>query len=394
MMARVASSLAIAEPWSVPRAPRRIAHLVHSMAHGGVETALINWTRTFDRARIEPHLLCFENPGRTEQPFVEAAARAGLSVERVSWARRKPVLKAARQVAAYIRGHGIELLHCHNTYANVVGLVAARLAPVRTVTTTYVWSQVGLKRRMLQWVDALALGRFDQVTAHCQQALADTARYGIAADRIRLLTCGFDQRPAHLSSAEWRDGRAALGIQPGETALVKVARFWPEKRHDIMLRALRAMLDAGARVRLLLPGVGPERDRTVAQAEELGVADRVRFLGFCDDLPRLLALSDIQVHSSDEEGVPLAILSGMAAGLPIVATRVGGLCEILRHEESGLLVPRRQPEALAGAVLTLIEDPLRRRMLGSSAQRFVEGEYSLAAATARVEALYDEVLAR
>jgi glycosyltransferase involved in cell wall biosynthesis len=160
------------------------------------------------------------------------------------------------------------------------------------------------------------------------------------------------------------------------------------------LRAFRLLRDRGARVRLWLPGVGPERERASALSRELGVADHVEFLGFRDDLPRLLALADLQVHTSDEEGVPLAILSGMAAGKPIVSTRVGGIAEVLRHEQSGLLVPRRDPEAIAAAVLGLLGDPLRQRVLGASARKFIEQEYSLGAATARVESVYEEVIAR
>jgi glycosyltransferase involved in cell wall biosynthesis len=105
-------------------------------------------------------------------------------------------------------------------------------------------------------------------------------------------------------------------------------------------------------------------------------------------------MADIQVHSSDEEGVPLAILSGMAAGKPIVSTGVGGIAEVIQHERSGVLVPRREPEALADAVYHVMGDPKRQRQLGDAARAFIEAEYSLPVATARVERLYQEVVAR
>jgi len=140
--------------------------------------------------------------------------------------------------------------------------------------------------------------------------------------------------------------------------------------------------------------VGPEESNVRALATRLGLDDHVSFLGFRTDLPELLAAADIQVHSSDEEGVPLAILAGMAAGLPIVSTDVGGIAEVLRHERSGVLVPRRDPRRLAAALDDLVGDHLRRRVLGANAQRFLRDEYSLEASTARVEALYREVLTR
>jgi glycosyltransferase involved in cell wall biosynthesis len=381
-----------AEPAAVR--PLRVAHLIHTMAHGGVETALINWFRTFDPRKVEARLLCFANPGGTERPFVEAAARAGLRVDTIPWARHKPVWRAARATAAWLREHRIELLHCHNTYANVVGLVAARLTPVRTLTTVYVWSGYGVKRRMLQWIDERLLGRFDQVTAHCEAARQATVERGIPAGDVQLLTCGFADRVAALSATERAAGRAAMGLGPGDVALIKVARFWPEKRHDVMLHAFRALLQRAPHARLWIPGVGPEEERVRALAGELGVAARCDFLGFRTDLPELLALADIQVHSSDEEGVPLAILSGMAAGKPIVSTRVGGIAEVIQDGVSGVLVPPGEPEALADEVWRLMQDPERQCALGAAARRFIETDYSLEAATSRVERLYADVAAR
>ena len=376
------------------RPPIRVAHLIHTMAHGGVETALINWFKTFAAENVQAHLLCFANPGQTERPFVEAAARAGLKVHVVPWGRHKPVLRAARSVAAFIRDHRIELLHCHNTYANLVGLWASRSTDVKTLTTVYVWSGYGLKRRMLQWLDERMLTRFDQVTAHCEAALRATVDRGIPAEDIRLLTCGFADRVASLTPAERASGRAAMGVAADETVLIKVARFWPEKRHDVLLRAFKHLLTKTTRVQLWIPGVGPEEQSVRALADQLGVASRCRFLGFRTDLPELLAMADIQVHTSDEEGVPLAILSGMAAARPIVSTRVGGIAEVIQGNHSGILMNPREPEAFADAVFDLMADPLRQKQLGAAAQQFIATEYSLSAATARVERLYEELAAR
>jgi glycosyltransferase involved in cell wall biosynthesis len=374
--------------------PVRVTHLIHTMAHGGVETALINWFRTFDPALVEARLLCFANPGDTERPFVDAAIRAGLQVDTIPWGRHKPVWRAARATAEHLRAHRSELLHCHNTYANVVGLSAARMADVRTLTTVYVWSGYGVKRRMLQWVDEQLLRRFDQVTAHCETALRATVQRGIPASEVRLLTCGFADRVATLGDQERAAGRLAMGVEPHERVLVKVARFWPEKRHDVLLQAFERLLRRDPALQLWIPGVGPEEPRVRALAAELGIDARCHFLGFRRDLPELLALADIQVHTSDEEGVPLAILSGMAAGKPIVSTRVGGIAEVIRHGWSGVLVPPGDPNAFAHAVFELLQNAARQRALGRAAKHFVETEYSLAAATARVERLYHEVAAR
>jgi glycosyltransferase involved in cell wall biosynthesis len=374
--------------------PIRVAHLIHTMAHGGVETALINWFTTFSPEHVEAHLICFANPDGSEQPFVDAATRAGLRVHTVPWGRRKPFWRAAKAAAAFLKAHDIELLHCHNTYANVVGLCAARMASVKTLTTIYVWSGYGVKRRLLQFLDQRLLSGFDQITAHCQAALTTTAERGVPSTDIRLLTCGFSDRVAQLSGDDRASARRSLGVADGETVLIKVARFWPEKRHDVLLHAFKHLLTKTADVQLWIPGVGPEFERVLSLAESLGVASRCRFLGFRTDLPELLAMADIQVHTSDEEGVPLAILSGMAAGKPVVSTRVGGIAEVIRSGESGVLIERRQPEQFADAVFELMRDGARQQRLGDAARQFIDNEYSLAAATRRVERLYEEMVAR
>lgn len=370
----------------------RVAHLIHTMTYGGVETVLLNWLKTLDKRRFEVHLFSFDNPGA--EAFLQAAAAAGFEVALIPWSRRKPVLRAARVLAKHVRARRIDILHCHNTYAQLVTLVAGWLTGVKTITTLYVWGDFGWKRNALQLADRLTAPLLDQISVHCERTFADVVRRGIPARRLRLLTCGYDGKPIELPSGERDRRRRELGAAPGNPVLLNVARFWPEKAHDVLLHSFRTILDCRPDAQLWIAGVGPLEDRIRALCAELRLSESTRFLGFRSDLAELLALADIQLHPSDMEGVPLAVCAGMAAGLPIVATSVGGLVEILRHERSALLVEPRRPDLFAEAVLRLIDHPEKARALGWAARRFLEEEYSLAAATARVEAVYEEMLAR
>jgi glycosyltransferase involved in cell wall biosynthesis len=362
------------------------------MAYGGIETALLNWLKTMDRGRFELDLFCFANPRETEAPFVDAACQQGWEVAKIPWGRWKPVLRAGQALAELIRSRDIEILHCHNTYANLVGARAAAQTGVKTVTTLYVWGKFGLKRGALQWLDKKVIRRFDRITAHCEDTLRGTIERGFAPDEVKLLTCGFSEAPIQLSRTDRNARRLENGAGPNDIVLINVARFWPEKAHDVLLEGLRLIRERDPRVVLWILGVGPDEPRIRALCGKLGLNPWVRFLGFRKDLPELLALADIQVHPSDMEGVPLAVCSGMAARLPIVASGVGGLLEILKHEHSAVLIPPRNPAALSQAVLDLIGDPSRREALGGAARRFIDEEYSLRAATARVEALYEEMI--
>jgi len=370
-----------------------VAHLIHTMAYGGIETALLNWLKTMDKNRFAISLLCFQNPGGTEEPFADAAAAAGFTVTKLPWSRRKPILRSARLLANHLRSENVAILHCHNTYADIVGLLGARIAGVKTVNTLYVWGHFGFVRNALQWIDRRLLPYFDQVTAHCEKTLAGTVERGYPADRLRLLTCGFDARPVTLSRQERSARRSELGANDDHFVLIHIARFWPEKAHDFLLEAFAEVILFRPNTRLWMLGVGPLLDQMQEHAANLGLSDVVQFLGFRSDLEDIIALSDLQIHPSDDEGVPLAICAGMAAGMPIVATRVGGLNEVIRNDVSGVLVEKRDKEELVRAVISLMDQPDCRARLGRQAARFIEEEYSLRSATARVEGVYEELMA-
>ncbi|WP_457424714.1 glycosyltransferase family 4 protein [Roseateles sp. P5_E7] len=371
-----------------------VLHLIHTMAYGGVETAVLNWIRALDRERFDVHLACFANPGGTEQPFVDAAERLGIPVARLPWHRGKPVLRAARGLAALAAKRDISIVHAHNCYADVVTLAGSWLSgrAFRTITTAYVWFDYDhWKRNLIQSVDVWAMRHFDCVTAHCENTRLETLKRGFGEAEVRTLICGFETHRAELDAATRMQRRAELGAAEGQTVLINVARFYPEKAQVFLLECFARLLQQRPGLLLWLAGVGPLEAEIRAAAQRLQLGGSVRFLGFVPDLPPLLALADIQVHPAHIEGVPLAICEGLAAGLPIVASDVGGLPEILAGGRNGVLVPGLDVERFAAAVLSLVDDPERRQALGARGRHFIENDYSLRTAVAHVEATYDEL---
>jgi glycosyltransferase involved in cell wall biosynthesis len=368
--------------------PISVMHLIYTMAYGGVETALINWVQKMDQTKFTTQVVCFANPGNMEAPFVEAAERQGVSISKIPWARRKPLLKAARALARLVREQHIDILHAHNPYANFVCALAAKLTPVKTITTLYVWVDLDWKQNTLQFFDKYAIRAFDQITAHCEQTRLATIERGIPADRVKTLTCGFETHRMEMSNQERLERRRAAGIADDQILLVNVARFYPEKAQDSLLRCFKDILLRCRQARLWIAGVGPLEDRLRKLCTQLALDHAVTFLGFVPDLPALLALADIQVHPAIIEGVPLAICAGMAAGLPIVASAVGGVPEVIHHDCTGVLVPPGDEQGFVEAVSRLIRSPEEGRQLGRSARHFIENDYSLATAVKRVEQTY------
>lgn len=368
--------------------PVSVLHLIHSVAYGGVETVVLNWIASIDRTRFTPYLACFANPMGTERPFVEAAGRAGFEVAKIPWSRRKPVFQSARALRTLLDRHGIEILHTHNTYADLVGLIAARHRPVRTLTTLYVWSNFNWKRNLLQRFNCHLLRYFDLVSAHCEITYQQTLALGVPADRLKLLICGFDAPRAEVTSEERRRNRAILGASHDDVVLINVARLYPEKEQGWLLDIFGQVRNRCPQARLWIAGVGPLEQELRFKCSALGLDGAVSFLGFRTDLPELLALADIHVNTSSTEGVPLAICSAMAAELPIVATDVGGLPEILNKGMAGRLVPWRDTEKFVSAVEQLVQSQAERTSLGNAARQFIERDYSLSTAVRRLEQTY------
>ena len=394
------SGLAASDPAPVATSsrPRRITvvHVLHTIDYGGVETILINWLRVLDPERFEVHVVCFANPGGTEAPFLNAACRAGLGVRTVRWARRKPILRAARELARILREVKADVVHTHNVYADLVGLVAARLVGAKVVSSLFVWSDFGWKRNLLQRIDQWALRHFDLITTQCENTRQDTVARGLPPERTKVLISGFERPPEVPAAEERLRRRREMGIEDSHVVLANVARLYPEKAQDVLLRSFAALCDLHPETRLWIFGTGPLEASLRSLCGDLGLDGQVRFVGFVDDLMAYLPLLDIQVHPSYAEGVPLALCSGLAAGLPVVASAVGGVPEVLDEGRCGVLVPSAGDPAFSEtyleAVSGLVANPGERRRLGDAGRRFIETSYSLQSAAYELERTYVKLM--
>lgn len=388
---------------SVPNAARTVSesllknritvvHVLHTVAYGGVETIVINWLRALDSQRFDVHLVCFANPGGTEVPFLEAARRAGLKVRTIRWSRRKPVFRATRELARILREVKANVVHTYNVYADVVGLLAARVTGAKAISTLFVWSDFGWKRNFLQHVDRWALQHFDLVTAQCEKTRQDTIGRGLPRERTKVLISGFDLPPVLPGPEERIRLRRAKGVEDEQIVLANIARLYPEKAQDLLLRSFATLRVKHPEARLWIFGTGPLEASLKSLSNRLGLDGEVRFLGFVDEPMAYLPLLDVQVHPSYAEGVPLALCEGLAAGLPVVASEVGGISEVLDGGRCGILLPSASDpvflDAFVDTLSRLIVQPEERRRLGAAGREFIRTGYSLQTAVDELERTY------
>jgi glycosyltransferase involved in cell wall biosynthesis len=374
-----------------------VLHLIHSVCHGGIESALINWVRFLDRSEVNVYVACFMGDRGRETAFCQAAERAGIQVLPIPWTKYKPFLKASRAVANLVRELGIEIVHTHAYYADVVGAMTKMFVPIKTVATVYVWGKYEFHRQLMQVMDWTALHFVDKVTAHCDKTFEQTVRLGFKGANVTKLIAGF---PAHevtrVTGQSRLDLRRSMGVQDDEILLLNVARIHPEKAQDQLLKSFKIVNDKHPKTKLWICGIGWKEleDNLHSLRENLGLRNKVDFIGFHPDLQPLLNVADIMSHPSHVEGVPVAILLGMSAGLPIVISDVGGVREAIKHGRTGILVAENDVAGFAEQVIRLIEDREMACRLGDNARSFVSNEYSIQTAVSRVTDTYRQVLAR
>jgi glycosyltransferase involved in cell wall biosynthesis len=211
---------------------------------------------------------------------------------------------------------------------------------------------------------------------------------GVEAGRISVIPSGVDVDRFAAAHADREAVRAEWMVEPQEPVVVAVGALVRRKGHAVLLEAARRLAAQRIRARYVLCGEGAERGALEQQARESGLADAVRFAGWRADVPRQLAAADVVALPSLQEGLGVAALEAMAAGRSLVASRVGGLAELVREGEDGWLVPPGDPGALARALTQALADPERRRTMGEAGRRRVAREFSMTRMTSDNETLY------
>ncbi|MFO7169584.1 MAG: glycosyltransferase, partial [Chloroflexota bacterium] len=291
--------------------------------------------------------------------------------------------RAVAECYALISRLAPALVHAHSSKAGLVARAAARAAGVPSIFTAHGWGfapGVPALRRPLVWAsEALAAQLGGPILCVSEYDRRLALRSGVVARAgVSTVYCGL---PADAPPA-------APEREP--PLVVMVARFFPQKDHATALAAFAAVRRADAR--LLLVGDGPGLERCRALAASLGLGERVEFLGARDDVPAILARAQVFLLCSHYEGIPISVLEAMRAGLPVVASDVGGIPEAVEHGRSGLLVPRGDPRAAADALQLLLDQPQLRLSMGRAGRaRFLE-RFTRERMVERVAAAYDALL--
>jgi glycosyltransferase involved in cell wall biosynthesis len=368
--------------------PIHVLHVIDGLNVGGAEIALRDLVQGLLQSGRYRVSVCYSTPG----PLLAEMVALGPPTYRLPRLARVDPLLLLRMCQA-IRRDPPHIVHTHLFKSDFHGRIAARLCRVPVVVSTL--------QNCDDWANNPLLGRIYGFTARFADGLIAVSnevrdfaisRTHVAPDKLCVIPNSVAlQRFAHQEEAG-RGARREFGIDPGAPLLGIIARLAPQKDHQTFLEAAARIHSALPEARFLIVGDGPLRETLVRRAGELGVDQAVIFCGVRSDIPAIMAALDLLVLSSRWEGLPVALVEGMAAARPVVATAVGGVPEVVLHGSTGLLVPPADPEALADACIQALTDPDLRARLGRAGRARAEAHFSLDAMVRQTSQLYEELL--
>ncbi|HPT99042.1 MAG TPA: glycosyltransferase family 4 protein [Armatimonadota bacterium] len=380
----------------------RILHIITRMVVGGAQENTMLTVLAQQAAGHE--VLLVTGPSLGEEGELETRARAlGAKIRVVPELVREldPVrdLRATAVLRRLIREGDYSVVHTHTSKAGVVGRLAARAARTPAIIHTphghvfhgYFGPWKTALFRETERFCARFTDRLIMLTANEQR---EHLELGIApARKFVTIHSGVDFSRFEKAGANGTT-RADLGLPEDATVIGCVARLVPIKGHEYLLRAMPPVLQRFPKARLLLVGDGPLTEPLRELARTLGIADRVVFAGLREDVPQLLRLMDLFALASLNEGMGRVLVEAGASRLPSVATRVSGIPDVIEEGVTGLLVDPASPEQMSEALMQLLEDPERARRMGEAAYRKVVPAFGVEAMVERIEAVYQEVLAK
>lgn len=379
---------------------RKALFLIDSLGVGGAERSVLQIAErlpTWDR--VVCHLY-------RDDSLLRNVPAPSFDVVSLGFAGRRPGPGLLLRLWAFVRREKPSVILVTGSVSAVFGALVGRLTrtPVVHTFTNEAFTDAHYasvppasrwKLSVLRRVYRTCLGRRPLVIAVSESVRDTNCRtVGIAPSRVRVIHRGRDPEAyRRLPDVERVEARARLGLESDAPVILDVARLLGRKGHRDLLHAMRRVADELPGATLLLAGAGPDRADFEALADRLGLAHRARFLGSRGDIPELLGLADLFAFPSHFEGHPGALLEAMLSSLPIVASDIPVHRATLRDGETGVLVPARDPDALAAAILELLGDPRRARELGRSARRDAVRRFDLDDIARRHEEVFAEALA-
>jgi glycosyltransferase involved in cell wall biosynthesis len=347
----------------------KVGFVIWSLGLGGAERVIMQLATGVNRQKFEPVILCLNDAG----PFAAEMEENGISVH--AFNKRGAVdFKMLFKMIKFIRTEKIQILHTHLWGANVWGRLAARFAGIPVVITEHnvdVW-----KKGIHRIIDKVLSPFASKVITVSDEVKKFYTDWGLPESKLVTVYNGVDV-DTFSQEIDVTELKKTWSIGPDEIIIGWLGRMVPAKDLETLLLAFKETRESHTNARLLLVGDGPDKDDIVALGEKLEISDAIIYAGFQKKVLEFYHLMDLVVLSSTREGHPIVALEAMACARPMVATRVGGVPELVQDGVTGHIVPAQQPAAFAAALNKMLENSELRKQQGLAAQQLIRDKYSV-----------------
>lgn len=375
----------------MPARTYRIAYLIDGLSMGGAERLMVPILAYLSRVHFQPYVCAMQS--KEGNPMADELRSLGVPVECLNIKRLRD-LDAIPRLTRYLRGIKADLVHTQLEAANILGNISAKLLGLPSVCTIHVMPSLDVKTKtkLHQKLEWFALRNFcDRVISVSEEARQYHIEIsGSSPKQVTTIYNGIDLS-AFLDmnyAVERRAVREELNIPRDANILITVAVLRPPKGIQFMIRALPAVLASHPNTYYLVVGNGPHRDELIEEAGGAGVSERVVFAGMRRDVPRLLAASDVFVLPTLTEALPTVLAEAMAARLPIVASHVGGIPEMIARGQHGILVQPEDVDGLSNVCVQLLSQPEQRAAMGAAGWKTANQKFSIERQVHQLKELY------
>jgi glycosyltransferase involved in cell wall biosynthesis len=366
----------------------RVAMIIDSLRIGGAQKLVTRFVAAVPRQEVESTVISLQgDPVDSNRDFIHSVGA------RVQFFPSRSLLDVGRlmRLIRFLRVEKFDLIHTHLSYANILGCLAGYFAGIPVIATLHSTSHdPRQKRRLVTQLEDRILRSFARRIIAVGYTVADIYRPRLGSRAIDIVPNGVPA-PVDLSPDARGHLRREIAGDERRVIIISVGRFVLAKGYEDMIDAFAIVHRQDPRAFLAIAGVGNLFEKIISKISELQLEGAVNCLGARADVPQLLAASDIYASSSHWEGLPVAVLEAMMAGLPIVATAVGDIPKVVT-QEAGMIVPPHEPACLAEALSELVRAPEKAHEMGSAARMRAMREYSLDTWIKRLTSLYEETL--
>lgn len=361
----------------------KLMQITHDLAIGGLQQVVVNLCRSIDRDIFDVSVLCLRRQGE----FVSDVRESGVEIFSLPFQENRTDYFSFVKVAKILRDEHIEIIHTHNTQPFIDGTLASFFSGVkRRVHTDHARNFPDKRRYMLaEHIMSYFAYRVVGVSEHTSANLISYEK--IAPEKIRTIENGIDGSRYNIE-VNVSDKKKELGVGIQSPVIGLGVRLCEQKGISFLLQAMPEVIAAVPDIQLLIAGQGHLDQSLQQEAIDLGIKQHVKFLGPRLDIASLLHVFDIYVLPSLWEGLPMVLLEAMAAGCPVIATKVGGVTRAVQHESNGLLVPAEDSDALAQAIVRLLADGALREKFSRNGLLKFEQQFSAEVMARKYESLY------